>query len=126
MAVNPVTLLKPENTPHFFARSSLAKAEEDAFKGILDEESKSVVQIKRETTLDKRLKLSPDKTTVSETVKSEMNPNSPPFVPKVLPEALRTQTSTQNCEQSSNTNLTLNQLINLQAQQTELSSLLIN
>ena len=70
--------------------------------------------------------MSPDKTTFPEIVKSEMNPNSPLFVPKVLPEALRTQTSTQNCEQSSNTNLALNQLINLQAQQIELSSLLIN
>ena len=36
---------------------ALAKAEEDAFKEILDEESKPVVQIKRETTLDERFKL---------------------------------------------------------------------
>ena len=33
-------------------KSALAKPEEDAFKGILDEESKLIVQIKRETTLD--------------------------------------------------------------------------
>ena len=92
----------------------------------MDEESKSVVQIKRETTLDERFKLSPDETTVPETVKSEMNSNSPSFVLKVSLEAFHTQTSTQNCEQSPNTNLALNHLINLQAQQTELSSLLIN
>ena len=104
---------------------ALAKAEEDTLD-ILDEESKPVVQIERETTLDERFKLSPDETTVPETIKNEMIPNSPPFVPKTPPEALPTQTSTQNCEQSSNTNLALNQLINLQASQTELSSLLIN
>lgn len=105
---------------------ALAKAEEDTFKEILDEESKPVVQIKRATTLDERFSLSPDERTVPETVKNEMDPYSPPFVPKAPPEALPTQTSTQNCEQSSNTNLALNQLINLQARQTELSSLLIN
>ena len=103
---------------------ALAKAEEDALKGILDEEIKPVV--KSETALDERFKLPPEEATVPETVKSEMDPNSPPFVPKSSPEALCTQTSTQNCEQSSNTNLALNQLINLQARQTELSSLLIN
>ena len=105
---------------------ALAKAEEDALKGILDEEIKPVVKIKSETALDERFKLPPEEATVPETVKSEMDPNSPPFVPKTSPEALCTQTSTQNCEQSSNTNLALNQLINLQARQTELSSLLIN
>ena len=103
---------------------ALAKAEEDALKGILDEEIKPVV--KSETALDERFKLPPEEATVPETVKSEMDPNSPSFVPKTSPEALCTQTSTQNCEQSSNTNLALNQLINLQARQTELSSLLIN
>ena len=103
---------------------ALAKAEEDALKGILDEEIKPVV--KSETALDERFKLPPEEATVPETVKSEMDPNSPPFVLKNSPEALCTQTSTQNCEQSSNTNLALNQLINLQARQTELSSLLIN
>ena len=106
-------------------RYALAKAEEDAFKGILDEETKPVVQIKSETAVDDRFKLPPEEATVPETVKSEMDPNSPPFVPKKSPEALCTQTSTQNCEHS-NTNLALNQLINLQARQTELSSLLIN
>ena len=105
---------------------ALAKAEEDALRGILDEESKPVVQIKRETTRDERFKPSPDKTTVPETVKGKTNPKSPPFVPKASPEALRTQTRTQNCEQFSNTNLALKQLISLQARQTELSSLLIN
>ena len=105
---------------------ALAKAEEDALRGILDDESKPVVQIKRETTRDERFKSSLDETTVPETVKGETNPKSPPFVPKGSPEALRTQTSTQNCEQFSNTNLALNQLISLQARQTELSSLLIN
>ena len=104
---------------------ALAKAEEDALKEILDEESNPVAQIKRETTPDERFKLSRDKRTVPETVKNEMDPNSSPFVPKTPPEALPTQTSTQNCEQSSNTYLALNQLINLQARQTELSSLLI-
>ena len=69
--------------------------------------------------------MSPDETTVPETIKSEINPNRPPFVPNVPLQALPTQTSTQNCEQSSNTYLALNQLINLQARQTELSSLLI-
>ena len=103
---------------------ALVKAEEDALNGILDEEIKPVV--KSETALDERFKLPPEEATVPETVKSEMDPNSPPFVPKNSPEALCTQTSTQNCEQSSNTNLALNQLINLQARQTELSSLLIN
>ena len=86
---------------------ALAKAEEDACKEILDEESKPIVQIKRETTLSERFKLSPDETTVPETVKSKMNPNSPTFVPKVPPEALPTQTSTENSKQSSNTNLAL-------------------
>ena len=105
---------------------ALAKAEEDVLRGILDEESKPVVQIKRETTRDERFKLSPDETTVPETVKSKRNPKSSPFVLKASPEAFRTQTSTQNCEQFSNTNLALNQLISLQARQTELSSLLIN
>ena len=105
---------------------ALAKAEEDALKGILDEETKPVVKIKSETALDERFKLPPEGATVPETVKSEMDPNSPPFVPKNSPEVLRTQTSTQNCEQSSKTNLALNQLINLQARQTKLSSLLIN
>ena len=106
-------------------RYALAKAEEDAFKGILDEETKPVVKIKTETAVDDRFKLPPEEVTVPETVKGEMDPNSPPFVPKNSPEALCTQTSTQNCEPS-NTNLALNQLINLQARQTELSSLLIN
>ncbi|XP_068716052.1 titin homolog [Montipora foliosa] len=106
---------------------ALAKAEEDdALRGILDEESKPVVQIKRKTTRDERFKSSPDETTVPETVKSETNRKSPPFVPKASPEALRTQTSTQNREQFSNTNLALNQLISLLARQTELSSLFIN
>ena len=101
---------------------ALAKAEESAFKELLDEESKVDDQIKKETKPDERLELSANE--VPETITREMNPNSPPFVPKVFPEVA--QTSTQNCEQSSNTNLALNQLINLQARQTELSSLLIN
>ena len=91
----------------------------------MDQESKPVIKIKSETAVDERFNLPPEEATVPETVKSEMDPNSPPFVPKNSPEALCTQTSTQNCELS-NANLALNQLINLQARQTELSSLLIN
>ena len=104
----------------------LAKAEENTLIDILDEESKRDDQIKKEITLDERFKSSPiNESTMPETIKREMNPTSPPYVPKVSPKVLCTQTTTQSCEYS-NLNLALNQLINLQARQTELSSLLIN
>ena len=113
------------------AKAAKAKIEmeflERETERILDEETKPVVKIKSETAVGERFKLPRDReeVTLPVTVKSEMDPNSPPFVPKNSLEALCPQ-STQNYEQSSNTNLALNQLINLQARQTELSSLLIN
>ena len=57
-----------------------------------------------------------------------MNPNSPPFVPKRIPDNFGQQpaNSMQNFEQSSSVSLALNQLANLQAQQTQLSSTLVN
>lgn len=86
---------------------ALAKAEENALKEILDEESKRDDQIKKEITPDERFKSSPiNEPTMPETIKRELNPASPPYVPKVSPEVLCTQTTTQSCE-SSNMNLAL-------------------
>lgn len=57
-----------------------------------------------------------------------MNPNSPPFVPNTIPDNFGQQppNNIQNFAQSSSISFALNQLVNLQAQQTQLSSALVN
>ena len=57
-----------------------------------------------------------------------MNPDSPPFVPNTIPDNFGQQpaNSMQNFEQSSSTSFVLNQLVNLQAQQMQLSLALVS
>lgn len=57
-----------------------------------------------------------------------MNPNSPPFVPNTIPDNFGQQPANniQNFEQSSSISFALNQLVNLQVQQTQLSSVPVN
>ena len=108
---------------------ALAKAEESAFKEILDEEYKLNTQVKQEIKPEDK-EISPQQPTAVTTKieKQEMSPNSPPFVPTTIPDNLGQQpvNSMQNFEQSSSISFALNQLVNLQTQQTQLSSALIN
>ena len=108
---------------------ALAKAEESAFKEILDEEYKLNTQMKQEIKPeDKEISPQPPTAVTTRIEKQEMNPNSPPFVPKTIPDNFSQQpaNSMQNFEQSSSISFALNQLVNLQAQQTQLSSALVN
>ena len=108
---------------------ALAKAEKSAFKEILDEEYKLNTQIKQEIKPEDK-EISPQQPTAFTTriEKQEINPNSPPSVPKRIPDNFGQQSanSIQNFEQSSSISFALNQLGNLQAQQTQLSSALVN
>ena len=63
-----------------------------------------------------------------QSVNNKMNPDNPPFVPLTIPDVHSEQPSNNatNSGQYSDINLALSQLINLQAQQTQLSSILIN
>ena len=58
-------------------------------------------------------------------VNNKVNPESPPFVPSTIPDVQPVNNAT-NSGQYSDINLALSQLINLQAQQTQLTSMLIS
>ena len=108
---------------------ALAKAEEIAFKEILDEETKLDKQAKQEIkTEDKVTSLQKPTTAPMQGANNKMNPDNPPFVPLTIPDVHSEQPANNatNSGQYSDINLALSQLINLQAQQTQLSSMLIN
>ena len=105
---------------------ALARAEENAFKNILDEESKPDKQAKQEIKTEDNETSFPNPTTAPmQGVNNKVNPDSPPFVPSTIPDAQPANNVT-NSGQYSDINLALSQLINLQAQQTQLSSMLIS
>ena len=105
---------------------ALARAEENAFKNILDEESKPDKQAKQEIkTEDKETSLPNPTTALMQGVSNKVNPDSPPFVPSTIPDVQPANNAT-NSGQCSDINFALSQLINLQAQQTQLSSMLIS
>ena len=95
---------------------ALAKAEESAFKEILNEEYKLNTQTKQEIKSEDKEIISPQQPTAVTTriEKQEMNPNSPPFVPNTIPDNFGQQPaiSTQSFEQSSSISFALNQLVN--------------
>ena len=105
---------------------ALARAEENAFKNILDEESKPDKQAKQEIkTEDKETSFPNPTTALMQGVNNKVNPDSPPFVPSTIPDVQPANNAT-NSGQCSDINLALSLLINLQAQQTQLSSMLIS
>ena len=108
---------------------ALAKAEESTFKEILDEESKLDKQAKQEIkTEDKETSFQNPITAPMQSVNNKVNPDSLPFVPLTIPDVHSQQPANNatNSGQYSDLKLTLSQLINLRAQQTQLSSMLIN
>ena len=105
----------------------LAKAEESAFKEILDEENKLNTQKNQEVKAEDK-EISPQQPTAVTTriEKQEMDPNSPPFVPNTIPDSFGQQPAiSMQCFDPS-MSFAFNQLVNLQAQQTQLSSALVN
>ena len=99
---------------------ALAKAEESAFKEILDEECKLDKQAKQEIkTEDKETSIQNPITAPMQSVNNKVNPDSPPFVPLTIPDVHSEQPASNatNSGQYSDLNLALSQLINLQAQQ---------
>ena len=105
---------------------ALARAEENTFKNILDEESKPNKQAKQEIkTEDKETSFPNPTTALMQGVNNKVNPDSPPFVPLTIPDVQPANNAT-NSGQCSDINLALSQLINLQAQQTQLGSMLIS
>ena len=108
---------------------ALAKAEESAFKEILDEEYELNTRTKQEIKPeDKEISPRQPRAATTRIEKQEMNPDSPPFVPSAIPDEFGEQpaNSMQNFEQSSSISFALNQLVSLQAQQTQLSSAIVN
>lgn len=106
---------------------ALAKAEESAFKEILDEENKLNTQTKREIKPEDK-EISPQQPTAVTTriEKQEMNPNSPPFVPNTIPDNFGQQPAISMQSFDPSMSFAFNQLVNLQAQQAQLSSALVN
>lgn len=106
---------------------ALTKAEDSAFKEILDEENNLNKQTKQEIKPEDR-EISPQQTTALTTriEKQEMNPNSPPFVPNTIPDNFGQQPAISRKSFDPSMNFAFNQLVNLQAQQTQWSSALVN
>ena len=106
---------------------ALAKAEESAFKEILDEENKLNTQKNQEVKPEDK-EISPQQPTAVTTriEKQEMDPNSPPFVPNTIPDSFGQQPAISMQSFDPSMSFAFNQLVNLQAQQTQLSSALVN
>ena len=105
---------------------ALAKTEENAFKDILDEESRPDKQGKQEIKTEEKETSFPSPTTAPmQGVNNKVNPESPPFVPSTIPDVQPVNNAT-NSGKYSDINLALSQLINLQAQQTQLTSMLVS
>ena len=110
---------------------ALAKAEENAFKEVLDEQLELDSQVKENVktdNVDARHETNPQVTTGS--VKQEMKTDSTPFIPISVSRdnnsSQKGKLATPNLDQTSSINLALNQLVDLQVRQTELNSQLIN
>ena len=106
---------------------ALAKAEESAFKEILDEENKLNTQKNQEVKPEDK-EISPQQPTAVTTriEKQEMDPNSPPFVPNTILDSFGQQPAISMQSFDPSMSFAFNQLVNLQAQQTQLSSALVN
>ena len=106
---------------------ALAKAEESAFKEILDEENKLNTQKNQEVKPEDK-EISPQQPTAVTTriEKQEMDPDSPPFVPNTIPDSFGQQPAISIQSFDPSMSFAFNQLVNLQAQQTQLSSALVN
>ena len=106
---------------------ALAKAEESAFKEILDEENKLNTQKNQEVKPEDK-EISPQQPTAVTTriEKQEMDPDSPPFVPNTIPDSFGQQPAISMQSFDPSMSFAFNQLVNLQAQQTQLSSALVN
>ena len=97
---------------------ALTKAEDSAFKEILDEENNLNKQTRQEIKPEDR-EISPQQPTALTTriEKQEMNPNSPPFVPNTIPDNFGQQPAISMQSFDPSMNFAFNQLVNLQAQQ---------
>ena len=106
---------------------ALAKAEESAFKEILDEENKLNTQKNQEVKPeDKEISPQQPAAVTTRIEKQEMDPNSPPFVPNTIPDSFGQQSAISMQSFDPSMSFAFNQLVNLQAQQTQLSSALVN
>ncbi|XP_068697473.1 uncharacterized protein [Montipora foliosa] len=108
---------------------ALAKAEENAFKKMVDEENEFDKQAKQEIKTEDKEKSSQNPTnSPMQGVNNKVNPDSPPFVPLTIPDVHSEQPANNatNSGQYSDINLALSQIISLQVQQTQLRSMLIN
>ena len=110
---------------------ALAKAEENAFKEVLDEQLELDSQVKENVktdNVDARHETNPQVTTGS--VKQEMKTDSTPFIPISVSRdnnsSQKGKLATPDLDQTSSINVALNQLVDLQVRQTELNSPLIN
>lgn len=109
---------------------ALAKAEENAFKEVLDEQLELNSQVEENVKIentDAIPKTNPQVTTGS--VKQEVKADSTPFIPISIARdnnsSRKGQPATPSHDQTSSINLALNQLVDLQVRQTELNSQLI-
>ena len=107
----------------------IANAEEDAIKRIIDEDKLSIKEENKSVKQD----LEPG-TGAEKFIKNErdfpMEPNVPPFVPSNLPESpeiLRPEPFFSSSQYvSPDISATMREIVNLQAKQAELSSMIIN
>ena len=108
---------------------AIANAEEDAIKRIIDEDKQSIKEENKSVKQD----LEPG-TGAEKFIKNErdfpMDPNVPPFVPSNLPESpeiLRPEPFFSSSQYvSPDISATMREIVNLQAKQAELSSMIIN
>ena len=107
---------------------AIANAEESAIKKILEDEK--LPSDKEETSVKKEMKSELNSENIKQERSFSVNPYASPFVssssPVCPPKPLKVEPAIAPQSQSHEINTALQEIVNLQAKQTELSSLIIN
>lgn len=105
---------------------AIANAEECAIKRILEEEKTSAGDRQEVKNVKKELETNLNQEDTIRERSFSVNPHAAPFVPKSRPSPPFEPLSSKPVLQGSDVNTAIQELVNLQAKQTELSSLIIN